>query len=557
MSDGVFGRAQKRTLQGTGLACGFSLFISILLLAIPLYSLQLFERVATSGSVPTLIALFSITAFLLLLQAGLDLVRSQILRHSATQLDYHLSPALLLDAIDSSGQQLSPRRDGLNHLNRVCAFLCSPVATALLELPWTPLFLIILALFHPLLAGLVLAGVGLMLACSLVLGRWLSEREPEQGRGALNHYLNKSRVILAMGMGPSLSLRWRDENARRLLEHGTATSARQGVAVVFRFVRQLTQMTLLGVGIYLVLQDALSMGGVIAASMIGGRMLTPFEPLLQRRGELSRVRDSWQQLTRLGEALDHQSARLPLPRPRGDLLVNNVSFVAPQKKIPQLKQVGFRLHAGQSLAIMGPSASGKSTLISLLLGMIRPTAGEVRIDGASLNQWTPETLGQYIGYLPQDVELIEGTIAQNIGRFGESNDSLVLQAAQAAQVHELITALPQGYETRVGELGYPLSSGQKQRIALARALYGNPSILILDEPISNLDLEGEQVLAKILARCKTLSTTVVMVTHSPSLLNLTDWIVCLQNGAVVKAGLRDEVLGKMKVAQVPKQEEVS
>lgn len=554
ISGGVFGRALSRCRHAVWIGCAFSLFISVSLLAIPIYSLQLFERVATSGSVATLVALLGITAFFVLIQSGLDFVRSQVLRHSALQLDYQLSPALLLDAIDHAGQSQA-KSQGLTHLNRVCGFLSGNIVTSMLELPWTPLFLIVLAMLHPALLLVVAAGIGLMaLASKLASAAQSIEGNGDIAKG-LSAYLKKSHIILSMGMGPALSMRWRDQNAERLQEFSKNNAKQQGVAVLFRFIKQLTQMLVLAAGIYLVLLNQLSMGGVIAASMIASRALMPFEPLFQRLHTLGQIRSSWQELIRLGQQIDSQDSRLPLPRPRGDLLMNNVSYIPPGSKLPQLKQVGFRLHAGQTLAIMGPSASGKSTLVSLLLGVIRPTAGEIRIDGASLNQWTPETLGQHLGYLPQDVELIEGTVSENIGRFGEANEQLVLEASQAAGVHELITGLPQGYETQVGEGGYPLSSGQKQRIALARAMYGSPSILILDEPISNIDMEGEQALSRVLERCKRLCTTVVMVTHAPSLINQSDWIICLQQGTVVKAGSREKVLGQMQVARVKSKEE--
>nr|WP_298439433.1 type I secretion system permease/ATPase [uncultured Ferrimonas sp.] len=529
-------------------AVGLSFFTSLMLLTMPIYTLQLFNRVMVSHSVASLVALMSIALFLLAVQSVLDFARGQLLQQTGHKLDLDLTPPLLLSALDDSARQGKVSRNGLTDLAELRTFFLSPGSVAAFELPWVPLFLLVLYFLHPLFAAVAAIGALVLLAVTSFtyrISRGLfaevnsSSNESQQ---RLTDYLKRSHIIKSMGMGPSLSLQWRDRNSEQVAHNWRLSSRMSVLAGVSRGLRQSIQICLLALGVYLVMQQQIGPGAVIAASMLSGRFFAPIEPALTQWRHWQRVYQSYRRLAEYGAILDADEGKLPLPRPVGELLVNNVSYIPSGQKMPLLKQIGFRLAPGKSLAILGGTGEGKSTLLHLLLGMDRPSAGEIRIDGASLNQWEPETLGQYIGFLPQEVELINGTVAQNIGRFGEANGELVLQAAQLTGVHELVTQLPQGYETKIGDAGMQLSAGQRQRIALARALYGSPQLLVLDEPAANLDPDGERALAKVLAHCRKVGITVVMVTHAPQLLAKVDWVIALKHGGIAQAGPREQVL---------------
>ncbi len=546
MALGAFVRTLLQSRQHVLLAIGFSFFSSLMLLTLPIYTLQLFNRVMVSHSVATLVALVVIALFLLMVQTALDFARGQLLQQTGHKLDFELTPPLLLSAIDDSARHGKSSRQGLNDLAQVRTFLLNPSSSATLELPWVPLFLVVLYFLHPSFALLALLGAGLLLLLSAGVYRiskpllTKQQRTDHDSERYLNDYLTHSHIIQSMGMGPCLSLLWRDKNGQNIAQRWQLNSRFALLNGVSRGVRQGIQVGLLALGVYLVMQQQIGPGAVIAASMLSGRFFAPIEPAMNQWRTWRQAYQSYRRLLEYGQTVDGQEHKLPLPRPQGELLVNNVSFIPAGQKLPLLKQIGFRLAAGKALAILGGSGEGKSTLLHLLLGMKSPSAGELRIDGAALNQWPPETLGQYIGYLPQEIDLINGTIAQNIGRFGEENDELILHVAQLTGVHELITMLPKGYETRIEDA--QLSAGQRQRIGLARALYGHPQILLLDEPATNLDPAGERALVQALTYCRQAKITVVMVTHAPLLLAQADWIIALKNGAIAQAGPAQQFL---------------
>ncbi|GAA4876401.1 type I secretion system permease/ATPase [Ferrimonas pelagia] len=542
-------------------ATALSLFTSLLLLTVPIYTLQLFNRVMISQSGATLAALMAIAAFLLLIQSVLDFARGQLLQQTGLKLDFELTPPLLLSAIDDSARLGRISRHGLNDLAELRTFFLSPASTSALELPWTPLFIAVLYLLHPSFALVCVLGALILIGISALtyrLSRPLMAETAsysDEGQQRLTDYLKRSPVIRSMGMGPSLSLLWRERNGEQVALNWRLASRISLLSGLGRLLRQGIQIGLLGLGIYLVLQQAIGPGSVIAASMLSGRFFAPIEPAVTQWRHWVGVYHSYHRLLEYGAVLDAQQTPLPLPRPKGELLVNNLSYIPPGEKLPLLKKIGFRLAAGKCLAVLGGSGEGKSTLLKLLLGMDQPSAGEIRIDGASLNQWDPESLGQYMGYVPQELELINGTVAQNIGRFGEANDDLVLSAAQLTGVHSLVTKLPNGYETKIGDSGMRLSVGQRQRIALARAIYGSPQLLLLDEPAANLDPQGERALVKVLQYCKNAEITVVMVTHAPMLLAQSDWIIALKNGGIAQAGPTDEMLQRQTQAAIAAQTE--
>ncbi|WP_084631475.1 type I secretion system permease/ATPase [Ferrimonas senticii] len=554
MSQGAFGRTLMLGRRYLLMAVAISFFTSLLLLTLPIYTLQLFNRVMISHSVASLVALMAIALFLLAVQSLLDFSRSQLLQQTGHKLDLELTPPLLLSAVDDSARQGKVSRKGLADLAELKTFFLSPASAAALELPWTPLFLLVLYLLHPSFAMVAALGATILLlltALTYRISRTLLNdvaSSANESQERLTDYLKRSHIIKSMGMGPSLSLLWRDRNGQQVADNWQLSSRMSVLAGISRAIRQSIQILLLALGVYLVMQQQVGPGAVIAASMLSGRFFAPIEPALTQWRHWQGVYQAYRRLAEYGAAVDAQEGKLPLQRPSGELLVNNVSYIPAGQKLPLLKQIGFRLSSGKSLAILGGSGEGKSTLLHLLLGMDKPSAGEIRIDGASLNQWESETLGQYIGYLPQEIELINGTVAQNIGRFGEANDELILLAAQLAGVHELVTQLPQGYETRIGDAGMQLSAGQRQRIALARALYGSPQLLVLDEPAANLDPAGERALIDALSHCRRVGITVVMVTHAPQLLAQVDWVLALKNGAIAQAGPKEQVLAAKPAA---------
>ncbi|OLQ93499.1 ABC transporter ATP-binding protein [Vibrio panuliri] len=529
-------------------ALSFSLAINVLVLAVPIYSLQLFDRVMSSASVETLVALLLITLFLVTSQALLEHIRTMLMQRSALKLDATLSGDLLAKSIAASSKANRIEKLALQNLTTLRNFFVSPSTSSLLDLPFTPFFLLLLFVFHPYIGMVALVGVAIfaLLAVLMMLGgRKLSAEAQETTAKVsmeLNDYLRNAPTLKAMGMSENVGKSWQATNAKVLNLQWLVNSRASLLLAISRYFRTLLQVAVLTCGVYLALGQQIGIGAVIASSILIGRVLNPFESAVSGWKTWYSALKAWQNLNNVVLQAPQVNKTL-LPEPKGEIQFTDVSLKFPNARKPTLQGINFKLGAGNALAVMGNSGSGKSTLAGLLMGVYQPTMGEIMIDGASIEKWDLNQFGQYIGYLPQHVGLLAGTVKQNICRFTAGDDDAVVRAAKLACIHELIMALPEGYETYIGEGGVLLSGGQKQRIGLARAIYSNPKVLVLDEPNSNLDPEGETALAIVLQYCKENQITVIMISHRPGFLRQMDWVIKLNDGKVEKAGTCEQFLG--------------
>jgi PrtD family type I secretion system ABC transporter len=543
------------------LAGAASLLLNVALLMPALYTMQVFDRVFASGSVETLVMLAAITLLFLVLSWFLDVARSQSLGLAGRSLDRLLAPAAIRSALDQAAN--GPGRvdaDALRDIGLLRGLLNGNGVLALFDAPWLPVYLLIITLMHPWLGlaaslgAAVLAAVGVLNdhvtrahAEAVVRGSRVSTRLAEA-------FARNAEAIVGMGMSGAAIARWKEQHDEFLAaqeKHGRLASRLSALA---RASRQVLQMATLGLGAWLVINKQASPGVMIAATILLGRALQPVEHLIGGWRVLVDARGAWR---RLGEryAGGPVETTVALPTPAGNLGVDRLSFALAPGRPPLIRNVNFALAAGESLGVMGPSASGKTTLVRLILGLRRPQSGTVRLDGADVSQWDRDALGPHIGYLPQDVELFAGTVGENIARFAPISDEQssvrIVRAAQRAHAHEMILQLPGGYETQIGESGALLSGGQRQRIAMARALCGDPRLVVLDEPNANLDAAGETALLETLAALKADGVTVVMVTHNTTLTAALDKLALLKNGALEMFGPSAAVMARLNGAAQP------
>ena len=546
----------KRTLaacRGGFLAVGlFSLAINLLLLTIPLYMLQLFDRVLTSRSEDTLFALSIAAGGAILTLAALEAVRSFVMVRLSNWLDTQLSGDLLggsvIDGLVRGGEAAV---QGLRDLLTFRTFLTGPAIFPFLDAPWTPVFIAVIFLFHPLLGWLSIIGAAVLFAMALI--NELSTRNllMQSGGASIKSLrvaesaVRNADVIEAMGMMPNIVQRWRQENSAMLELQAKASQRSGAITAASRFLRLFLQVAMLGVGAWLAINDEVSPGAMIAGSILLGRALAPVEQAIGSWKSAVSARGAYNRIKRQLDSLTPRAEAMALPAPAGQLSVEGMSYLYPGATEPVLRNLDFRLEPGESVGLIGPTAVGKTTLARLAVGNLRPSAGHIHLDTADVAQWDPVDLGQYIGYLPQDVELFAGTVRENIARMGEGDPEQVVVAATPAGVHEIILGLPAGYETEIGEDGAVLSGGQRQRIGLARAVFGNPKFIVLDEPNANLDHEGEVALLETVARLKAQGATMVIIAHRPSVLRNVDKILVLRNGGIQLFGARDEVLAKL------------
>jgi len=530
-------------------AAVFSLVINLLMLAPALFMIQVFDRVVTSRSVETLVVLGLVTIMALLFIAFLDVIRSRLLAGMGISMDKLLGPRVLGDIVKRAAVPGSAEAiHGLRDVSVLRSFLTGPAIVALFDAPWVPIYVVIIFLFHPLLGAVAAVGALLMLAIA-----YLSERLTRDALGEMqtssrvagrfaDQTLRNAEVVGAMGMGENLVRAWQALSGGALAMQYRASSASSVLSSLSRFLRQFLQIAMLFAGAWLVIAHASTTGVMIAATILLARALAPVEMAISGWKTLVDARSAYARLDQSLEAAPREEAQTELEAPKGLLSVERVIFGFRGQDQPVIKGASFRVEPGEVLAIVGPSAAGKSTLARLLVGMWKPQSGVVRIDSADIAFWPRETLGPYIGYLPQDVELFAGSVSQNISRLGELDSAAVIKAAQSANAHEMILRLPQGYDTPIGEGGAALSAGQRQRVALARALYRSPRLLVLDEPNSNLDADGEAALSAALRGLKADGVTMVVVTHRPALLAVVDKVLLLRNGIVEKFGTLSEVL---------------
>ena len=530
----------------------FSLAINLLTLTAPLYMLQVFDRVLTGRSVETLFYLTAAAGLALLTLAALDAVRNQVLVRLGLWFDRRLGGALLASGVRGALARASTSSiQSLRDLATFRAFISGPAMMAIMDVPWTPIFIGVIFLLHPILGWLALSGALLLFA--IAVGNELATRQPLQAStmasfAALQQAeaaVRNADVVEAMGMMGHLIQRWHRKNDATL-DHLARASLRGGrISAVTKFLRMSLQIGILGAGAHLVLAGEITAGAMIAGSILMARALAPVDQAINSWKSAVTARAALRRLRRELEGSSDRGDSMALPAPHGALNVEGVSFRYPGADAVVLRSVGFKLEPGESVGLVGPTASGKSTLARLLVGTLSPQAGHVRLDGADMAQWDPEDRGQYIGYLPQDVELFAGSIRENISRMGDGDADAVVQAARLAGIHEMVLSLPGGYETEIGEGGAVLSGGQRQRVALARALFGNPRLVILDEPNASLDQHGERALLATLAELRTRKITCVVIAHRPNILREVDKILVLAQNTVQMFGPRDEVMARI------------
>ncbi|MGE0055710.1 MAG: type I secretion system permease/ATPase [Hyphomicrobium sp.] len=543
--------AAKRALVGVGL---ISAAINLLALTGSLFMLQVYDRVLPSSSLPTLVALSILTVALFAFYGLLDFLRRRVLVGFGTWLDASLG-ARAYDAVVQlplthiqGGEKLNPVRD----LDAVRAFLSSPALGVLFDLPWTPLYIGLIYLFHPLLA--LLAFGGMIILVAVMIATEVRSRDATSAANAAaierQRALEVSRrnaaTLRALGMAKNYMAVWDGANERYLSSQQRVNDIGGGYGALARTLRMILQSAVLGVGAYLVIKQEASAGVMIAASIITGRALAPLDSAIPNWNSWLAARQSWARLSKLLKSLANSPETLPLRQPMSEVRVERVQVAPPGSNRAVLQDVSFKLERSQGLGIIGPSAAGKSSLAHILVGAWAPVMGKVRLDGAALDQWQPEELGKHIGYLPQSVELFPGTIAQNIARFEPNPDSdAIICAAEAAGVHELIVNLPEGYQTTIGQDAPGLSAGQMQRIALARALYRDPFLVVLDEPNSNLDADGEAALTRAILGVRQRGGIAIVVAHRPTALAGVDTLLVLGQGRVRAFGPKDEILTEL------------
>ena len=544
--------AYKRAFFNIGL---FSAVINLLMLAPALYMLQVYDRVLASGNQMTLLMLTLMILGLFGLMGALEWVRSQVVIRLGTQMDMRLNQRVYDAAFEAQLSTGSPATgQALNDLTSLRQFATGNALFAFFDAPWFPVYLWVIFMFSPWLGLLALGG-----AVLLMLLAWLNQRVSQGPLKAASElsveatqqasaHLRNAEAIEAMGMLATLRGHWLAQHTAFLAQQNLASEKTASVGAWSKGVRLALQSLVLGLGALLAVQGQITAGMMIAGSILMGRVLSPIDQLIGVWKQWTSARLAYQRLESLLQAHPARPPRMALPDPRGELAVEQLSASAPGTRRATLSNLSFTLPAGQVLGVIGPSGCGKSTLARLLIGVWQPLAGKVRLDGAQLSQWDKQQLGPHLGYLPQDIQLFAGTIAQNIARFAQVDADKVLAAAQMAGVHSLILQMPEGYDTRLGDGGAGLSGGQKQRIGLARALYGLPALIVLDEPNANLDEAGEQALLQAIAQLKQLKRTLILITHKPNVLTLTDQLLILREGQLQAFGPTAKVLAAPKPA---------
>ncbi len=540
----------------------FSLFINALMLVPTFYMLQVYGRVVTGGSLTTLAMLTIILTVLLVTMGVLEWVRSRIMVRVSTRLDVLLGRdvyrASFKRALDSGGQDASAQ--SLSDLTGLRQFLSGNGLFAFFDAPWLPIYIAVLFLFHPWYGWTAIGCAVILLALACIneqsTGKVLAEanRQSIVAKLQTNKNLRNAEVIESMGMLDSLMSRWSLQYKKVLLLQSRASDRSGIITSISKTFRLLVQSLILGLGAYLAVSHEINPGLVIAGSVLLGRALAPLDLMI---GSWKGFIAARSQYARLNSILDQQNAepeRMQLPAPIGHVTVENLTLGAPGAKTPIIRGIGFNAPAGAMIGVVGPSASGKSTLGKALVGVWKPQHGVVRLDAADIATWDKSQLGPHLGYLPQDIELFEGTISDNIARFGVVDPEKVVLAARIASVHEMILMLPNGYDTVIGEGGINLSGGQRQRIGLARAIYGSPRLIVLDEPNAHLDEVGERALALALQQIKLTGATVFVIAHRTSILAQLDRLLVMNAGTISLYGPRDQVLAQLNAHQLPAQQ---
>lgn len=534
------------------LAGAASLVLNLALLMPSIYMMQVFDRVFSSRSMETLVMLSALAFLALALGYCMDVVRARALGWSGRALDRRLSsPALASVLREAAGITGRASTDVLRDIAQLRAFLSGTGVQALFDAPWLPIYVLVISLMHPLLGLAAALGACMLVALGVLnerLMRGRAERSQRYARDTTRHaeaLTRNAEVIIGMGMTRAAVGSWEVRHDQLLDAQAQLGSASSRLTAAARITRQALQIVMLALGAWLVVDIHASPGIMVAATILLGRALQPVEQLIGGWKVLVEARGAWRRLSER-PAVQTAQAGLELPAPTGRVEVERVIFSPVPLRPPLIKGVAFTLEPGESLGVIGPSASGKTTLIRLILGIWKPQVGVIRLDGADIARWDRDALGQHVGYLPQDVELFAGTVAENIARLGPVDSEHVVAAARLAHAHEMILRLPEGYETQIGEAGTILSGGQRQRIAFARALYGDPRLVVLDEPNANLDAEGEAALAAALGELKARCVTTIMVGHRPALMSQLDKLAMLKDGALEAFGPSASVLSRLR-----------
>jgi PrtD family type I secretion system ABC transporter len=538
----------------------FSLIINVLQLTVPLYMLQVFDRVLTSRSYETLVALSLVAAGALMVSLLLDLLRARLLLAAGVTLDGLASPTALMEILQRSRPpQNNSGAAELKDVSSLRSFLTGPGVIALFDAPWAPLYLGVIFLFHPQLGWIAALG-----AIALFLLAYINERltraplnemstAARRAAGEIDSGVRNAEIVNVLGLGGDVKRRWHKLNHAVIDAQVRAAGHGNLIGGLAKFARLLIQVLMLAAGAVLVLDHAVTAGVMITGTMILARALAPVENAIITWKGLVEAREAYRRLQQLLTTGSEVKQRTSLPAPQGRVVADRLTYAPSGAESMLLKGISFALEPGESLGVIGPSGSGKSTLARVLTGWLNPSSGVMRLDGADIADWPRQELGPHLGYLPQDAQLFFGTVAENIGRLSEASGAAIIDAAKRAYAHEMILALPNGYDTVIGDAGVALSGGQRQRIALARALFGNPRFIVLDEPNANLDTEGEQALLRAMRDVRQSGITLIVISHRPSLLAQVDKLLVLNAGRVEVFGPRNQVMQSVTpVTTLPK-----
>lgn len=531
----------------------FSIFVNLLMLTGPLYMLQVYDRVLGSRSEPTLLALSALVAFLFVMMGLLDHARGRILARVGARIQQRLERRVFdaalrrLMLVPDDPAALAAQKD----LESVQRFWTSPALVAIIDMPWAPLFLAVIFVFNWVLGVLSVVG-GLIIVAIAILNQTRTKVPLARATSAGMHadragdlLKGEAETIRALGMTGAAFDRWQKARGVAVSEGMVASDLGGAYAIASRTFRLFLQSAMLGLGAWLVLQGEMTPGAMIAGSILMGRALQPIEQAVGQWSVVTRAREGYGRLSELLTRVPVEPKRTALPRPKALVEVTALTVMPPGEQLPALRMMTFTLPPGQALGVIGPSGAGKSTVARALTSVWRPASGKIRLDGATLDQYDPDVLGSYIGYLPQRVTLFDGTVAENIARLGKPDPAKVVEAAKAAAAHEMILKLPDGYDTRLSSVGGRLSGGQTQRIGLARALYGNPVLLILDEPNSNLDNEGSLAVNAAIRAHKAAGGSAMIMAHRPAAIQECDLLLVVEDGTRRAFGPRDQVLRDM------------
>jgi PrtD family type I secretion system ABC transporter len=550
-------RRALRACRSAGLfVIAFSFGINLLTLASPLYMMQLYDRVVSSRSVDTLIMLSVAFTGAIAALVVLDALRGQVLSRLGIWLDDRVGPSVIAAGLRASlaGGGAGPGSEAMRDLATLRGFLSGPSTGPLMDAPWAPLFLLLLFVLDPLLGTIGLASSLLLFGLAL-LNEAATNRPVQHSNAAgmrslraLEAAFRNAEVIETMGMREGILKLW--QRSGRAVKDAQAVAGRRAALIhaSSKFVRLFVQSAIMGAGAWLVIENHASPGVMFGASFLIVRALAPVENAILTWRSVISARLAYRRLQSLLETMSPEPKGMRLPRPQGRLSVEGLFYTPPRTQNPILRNISFALEPGQVLGLIGPSAAGKTTLARCITGAWRPSAGIVRLDGADIGVWLTADGGEHVGYLPQDVELFAGAVRDNIARLGDADPAKVIEAAKLVGLHEVIMRLPKGYDTDIGDGGVKLSGGQRQRIGLARAVFGNPRLVVLDEPNSSLDAEGEAALVDAIAQLKRRGTTVLVIAHRPNILQHADKVLILQNGVVAAFGDRAEIIGRPNLA---------